>query len=190
MSLTLREYLADMVHGSGGHGALCRSDGLINALRLADGWTIPVEASNVHGITTERALEVGIHEKEAVDMLLAMWGRMGVGVDQIGHNEQFDRRMVRIGIKRFIDPLDPDLAIPVSDEWKAAKGVCTCWLSRPYTKLPKNKLPKLTEAYQHFMGKPMEGAHTAMGDVDGCLAVYFAIKDLEAANAQPVPLAA
>ena len=102
----------------------------------------------------------------------------------IGHNVQFDLRIVRIGIKRYVDPRNPDLAIPVSDEFKQIRNYCTCYKARPHTKLPKNKLPKLTEAYQHFMGKPMEGAHSAGGDVDGCIAVFFAIRDIETQNPQ------
>lgn len=142
-----------------------------------DGWTIPDDVIAIHGITNERAMDEGIPEKEAIEQLLALWD----AVPLIGHNESFDRRMVRIGIKRHIDPLLPvEGQELMADKWKAAIATCTCWKSRPYTKLDKNKLPKLTEAYQHFMGKPMEGAHSAMGDVDGCLAVYFAIKDLEA----------
>jgi DNA polymerase-3 subunit epsilon len=141
-----------------------------------DGWVIPDDVIAVHGITNERAAAEGIPEAEAIDQLLAMWG----DVELIGHNESFDRRIVRIATKRHIDPRDPDLAIPVSDEWKAAKSYCTCYKARAHTKLDKNKLPKLTEAYQHFFGKPMEGAHSAGGDVDGCIAVYFAIQDAEA----------
>lgn len=147
-----------------------------------DGWVIPQEVTNIHGITTERALAEGIAEKDAVEQLLALWQ----GAELVGHNESFDRRMVRIAIKRHLDPLTVEGQPPVSDQWKAATATCTCWKARPHTQLPKNKLPKLTEAYQHFFGKPMEGAHTAMGDVAGCMAVFFAIKDAEAS----LPLAA
>lgn len=139
-----------------------------------DGWELSQEVINIHGITMERAMDEGIPEKDAVEMLLAMWS----GVELIGHNESFDRRMVRIGIKRFLDPAMAEGSPLPSAAWKEATAFCTCWKSRPILKLAGNKLPKLTEAYQHFLGVPMQGAHTAMGDVDGCLAVYFAIQDL------------
>lgn len=151
----------------------------MNVIIKPDGWIIPADVTAIHGITMERAMDEGIPEKDAVEMLLAMWD----GVLLIGHNESFDRRMVRIGIKRFLDPIAADPTQLLSETWKAAKADCTCWLSRPYTKLPKNKSPKLTEAYLHFFGKSMEGAHTAMGDVDGCLEVFWAIKDLQTKQA-------
>lgn len=149
-----------------------------------NGWTIPDDVSKIHGITTEHTMDVGIPEEMAVEMLLAMWA----GRPLIGHNESFDRRIVRIGIKRLIDPFNTE-AEPVSDRWKAAKGECTCLLSTPICKIPptakmkaagfnKFKSANLTEAHMHFTGKPLLDAHSAMADVDGCLAVYWAIQDL------------
>lgn len=146
----------------------------MNVIIRPDGWDLSPEVVAVHGITMERAMDEGIPEAEAIELLLTLWA----GRHLIGHNESFDRRMVRIAIKRFLDPRAAEGDELVSEKWKAATGECTCWLARPHTKLPKNKLPKLTEAYSHFTGKPMEGAHTAMGDVNGCLVVYWAIQDL------------
>ena len=40
-----------------------------------DGWDIPVEASNVHGITTEHAMNVGVSELVALDTFIALWQR-------------------------------------------------------------------------------------------------------------------
>lgn len=154
----------------------------MDVLVKPDGWVIPEDVIAIHGITNERAEAEGIPEIQAIEMLLAMWD----GCELVGHNESFDRRIVRIAMKRHLDPVTPEGAMPPSEKWKVATSTCTCWKSRPHTQLPKNKLPKLTEAYQHFMGKPMEGAHSAGGDVDGCIAVYFSIRDAEA----PVLLAA
>jgi DNA polymerase-3 subunit epsilon len=145
-----------------------------------DGWVIPEDTISIHSITNMQAAAEGIPEAEALDQFMELVAELGPLDELIGHNESFDRRIVRIAIKRHIDPRSPDLSIPVSDEWKAAKSYCTCYKARAHTKLDKNKLPKLTEAYQHFFGKPMEGAHSAGGDVDGCIAVYFAIQDAEA----------
>lgn len=146
-----------------------------------DGWVIPDDTIAVHGITNERAAAEGIPEADAVRQFLDMAAELSVEEMVIGHNVTLDQRIVRIAIKRHLDVANAvEGAIQPSDVWKAVPAFCTMWKSKPHTKLPGNKHPKLTEAYQHFIGKPMEGAHSAGGDVDGCIAVYFAIKAAEA----------
>ena len=132
------------------------------------GWSIPDEVTAIHGITTERAMDVGILEEMALDMLIALWGERL----RIGHNEAFDARIIRIAQSRF-GKSESELT-----QWKSGLAECTCKLARPHTKLDKNKMPKLEEAYQHFTGKQLEGAHGARADVLGCIAVYFGIKDV------------
>lgn len=151
-----------------------------------DSYTIPDEVAAIHGITTEHAMDVGIPEDVAVDMFLALWSQRL----RIAHNESFDARILRIAIKRHIDVSQPLAPIPMSDTWKAGKAQCTQILSTPICKLPPTakmqaagrnhfKSANLREAYQHFTGKPLENAHSAMADVQGCMAVYFSIKDMQ-----------
>lgn len=136
-----------------------------------DGWTISDEVAAIHGITTEHALDVGISATVALEMFMQLWSdRL-----RIGHNQSFDARIIRIAQMRH--NFSPEL----QEVWKAGQSECTCYMARPYTKLEKNKLPKLSEAYQHFSGQPLVGAHSAMVDVQGCMAVYFAIQDSLAA---------
>jgi len=155
-----------------------------------DGWTWDDSATSedaafkAHGITVARATAEGIPEKDATQMLLdmvAMGEQLGA-VTLIGHNESFDRRMVRIALKRYFDRAlaegEADPGDQPSDKWKNQVAYCTCWQAHKFTKLPKNKKPKLVEAFQHFTGRAMEGAHSAGGDVDGCMTVYWAIQDL------------
>lgn len=152
-----------------------------------DGWTIPDDVAKVHGITTERAMDVGIPEAMAVEMLLDLWGAAKPARRvRLAHNESFDARILRIACKRFVDPHFKDLAVPPSDDWKAGKAECTQLLATPILKLPPtdrmraagrfhHKSANLTEAYKHFTGQDLQNAHTAMADVDACLAVYLAI---------------
>lgn len=153
-----------------------------------DGWTIPDQVAAVHGITTEMARDLGVSEVVAVDALLSMW-RPAPGNERlwIAHNSPFDQRIIRIAIKRFFDQREPGAATPLSDVWKAARCECTQRLATPILKLPPtakmraakrfhHKSANLGEAYQHFTGKPLEGAHNALVDVRACAAVYFAIK--------------
>jgi DNA polymerase-3 subunit epsilon len=64
--------------------------------------------------------------------------------------------------------------------------MCTQALSTPILKLPPTakmiaagrrhyKSANLGEAYRHFTGQELAGAHQAMVDVQACMAVYFAI---------------
>lgn len=151
-----------------------------------DGWTIPDEVAQVHGITTERALAVGIPERTALEMFMTLWdGRL-----LLGHNESFDRRILRIAQHRFPASVCDDQR----DNWKAANSHCTQLLSTPILQLPPtekmkaarrfhHKSANLREAYEHFMGKPLVDAHSAMADCRAALDVFFAIQDLKAAQA-------
>ncbi|QWF19261.1 3'-5' exonuclease [Lysobacter capsici] len=156
----------------------------VNVIIKPDGWTIPDEAAAVHGITTERALDEGIPERKALGMLIDAWA----AVDRrVGHNEQFDARIIRIALFRFDEAR-------VADHWKDGLAECTAELSAPIVNLPptakmlragfnKPKTPKLSEAYEFFTGRKLDGAHDAMVDVNGCEAVYWAIKDRQQAAA-------
>ncbi|RQO58003.1 3'-5' exonuclease [Paucibacter sp. KBW04] len=141
------------------------------------GWTIPDEVSAIHGITTERAHLFGVSESQALGLFLDMWNRSTV---RIGHNEPFDARIIRIAQHRF-----DEASI---NAWKGAPSECTQILATPILKLPptekmlkagfnRNKSANLSEAYQFFTGKKLENAHSALADVDACMAVYFAVQD-------------
>jgi DNA polymerase III, epsilon subunit and related 3''-5'' exonucleases len=145
-----------------------------------DGWTIPDDVAAVHGITTERAAAVGVPERDALAMLMALWQ----GRPRIGHNESFDARIISIAQHRF-----PELYGEAElDGWKGGVAHCTQRLATPILKLPPtakmraagrfhHKSASLGEAHEFFMGRPLDGAHSAMADVLGCMAVYFAIQD-------------
>lgn len=144
-----------------------------------DGWTIPDEVAAVHGITTEMAGDLGVPEHEALDMFMGLWK----GRTRIAHNETFDARIIRIAQHRFC------FGPPQLDEWSRGAAECTAKLATPILKLPPTakmraagrnhyKTANLGEAYEFFTGKPLENAHSAMADVKGCMAVYFAIQDM------------
>lgn len=155
----------------------------IDVICYPDGWEIPGEVAAIHGINTDLAKRVGIPEKQAVDLFMQLWA--GPGRTRIAHNEQFDARILRIALKRFVD--QPDEVLPISETWKTGTSACTAILSKPILNLPptekmkatnfKVKTPNLGEAYRHFMGHDFENAHSAMADVRACMDVYFAIID-------------
>lgn len=126
-----------------------------------EGYTIPKEASDIHGITTERALEEGLA------LWRAVWSferSIGVAGLMVAHNMSFDKRMLRIAYHRLkLDPPEID---------------CRCTMKEltPIMKLPGNhgfKWPRLEEAYQYFFNEGLEGAHDAMVDVRACARIFF-----------------
>lgn len=150
----------------------------IDLIIRPDGWTIPADVAEIHGITTEFASDVGVSEKLAVDMVLDMWD---TAEGRLGHNEGFDARIMRIALMRHANAT-------LADEWKAAKAECTQLLATPILKLPptdkmkkagfnKYKSANLREAYTFFTGRELVDAHSAMADCRACLDVYYAIKD-------------
>lgn len=135
-----------------------------------DGWTIPDDVAEIHGITTERAMDEGIPEPEALEQFLELYRECSL---RVAHNTTFDNRMIRIALKRYYPELISD------EEWKDR--------SRYYcTYLNAKKLMggcdghTLAEVYEHFIGKPLEGAHQAMTDTRACMAVYWALRDYQA----------
>ena len=151
------------------------------------GWTIPDEAAAVHGITTERAADVGIPERLAVEMFMDLWNNR----NRVAHNEQFDARILRIALMRhqgniFHSPSGKS----VPDIWKEGRAECTARMATPICALPPtdkmkavgrfhHKTPNLGEAYRHFTGNDLQNAHSAMADVLACRDVYFSIKEAQ-----------
>lgn len=148
----------------------------MNLLVKPSGWTIPVEASAVHGITTEMCGAYGLPIKSVV----TLFGRMAQRASLIvAHNFPFDQMMIWTEMIRA--EAAPELAA-----FLACPSFCTMEGSAPILNLPATprmvaagiagpKKPNLGEAYQFFTGNKFEGAHDAMADVRGCRIVHDGI---------------
>jgi DNA polymerase-3 subunit epsilon len=151
----------------------------LNVMIKPAGWVIPAELEKLTGITTDKATAYGVPLNSALAMFVELWMRCDI---RVAHNESFDARMFRIEFSR--DDLGDD---DLRDRWKAGAGFCTASSCTKILNLPptarmiaagfnKPKLPNLTEAYRHFTGKELVGAHNAAVDLMACKAVYFGIK--------------
>lgn len=151
----------------------------LHSLVRPDGWEVSEEVSAIHGITHARALAEGRPEVDVVTDFLALHARASL---RIAHNQTFDARIIRCAIKRY-------LGIEHADAFREAPAFCTMKTSTPIVKLPRNKWPKLAEAYKFFFGEEMVGAHSAKADTENCAKVFFAIREWlrqEAAEAAQV----
>lgn len=146
------------------------------------GWEISEGAIEVHGITKEMAMDCGVSESLAFEMLIDLWE---VAKRKVAHSEKFDAQIIRIGMHRYglIGPRHqtPEL---LQDAWDAGATHCTKEMCEgvvnlgPTEKMLKagrthNKAVSLQEAYRYFFGEDFENAHSAMADVMACKNVYF-----------------
>jgi DNA polymerase III epsilon subunit-like protein len=147
------------------------------ALVRPSNWEISAEVSKIHGITHDQAMAEGILESDAIEALLALQARAEL---RVAHNESFDQRIVRIALHRYRDPA-------AIEAWAAAPTFCTCEAAKPILKLPPTekmiragfgkqfKSPNLAEAFKHFTGEDLIGAHRARADAEACARIYFAM---------------
>lgn len=151
----------------------------MNHIIEPDGWTVPQDVADIHGISTELASAVGVPMMYVLPVFMKMWVRSD---HRVAHNETFDMRMVRIELFRH-----PIFGESKADAWKAGLAFCTQAKSSPILKLPPTekmlaagrkhpKSPNLGEAYEFFTGRKLENAHDAAVDVAACKSVYLAIK--------------
>lgn len=141
-----------------------------------DGWEIPAEVSDIHGITHAHAMHVGVSEATAVELLFQLWR----GHPRVAHNRTFDQRIIRIAAKRH-------LGEEAAESWAEKDAFDdTMLMAKPIMQLPPKgrygwKSPKLAEAYEHFTGRKLEGAHTALADAQACMEIYWAMQPTEEA---------
>lgn len=136
-----------------------------------DGWVIPQETIDVHGITQEMAMDLGVSEKLAVEMLIEMRGDL----HRVAHNKTFDQRIIRIALKRYFGE-------DIQEKWAVKEDFsCSMMMAKPIMQMQKAnakpgskafKPPKLEEAVPYFTGKDLVGAHTAIADARGCKDIY------------------
>lgn len=145
----------------------------INVIIKPEGWMIPKEMSDIHGITHEMAMDCGVKETTAINMLLEIWRESKA---RVCHNRTFDQRIIRIALKRY------QYSDNVIDLWAGKDSFqCTMLMSKPIMKLPPRgkrgyKNPRLEEAYRFFTGKKLKNAHSAMADTEACMEVFWGIK--------------
>jgi DNA polymerase-3 subunit epsilon len=151
-------------------------------LRLPDDVEVPDGAYDVHGISATATRECGVEPYTALQMLFQAGDRASI---RVAHNRNYDDDMLDIASDRH--NRRPDCLYdmePLVDNFLDGKSYDTMTLSTPVLAIPptprmvkaghgrKSKSPKLEEAYLHFTGERMSGAHDALVDVRACMTVF------------------
>ena len=130
------------------------------------GFIIPKQASDVHGITTERALADGVGLK---DVLSEFSQNLNQSHSLVAHNISFDNAIVGAEFIRE----------NVANNLFNINKICTKNASADFCKLPGPygyKWPKLSELHVILFGSGFEGAHDALSDVKACVKCFFELK--------------
>ncbi len=139
------------------------------AIIKPDGWTMPPETAEIHGLTQEILEEQGIPVREALDIYLEAITDSRV---MAAHNAQHDAKQIRGELRRAGLP----------DQFESAPNLCTM---RSLTKTiglkqegsNRPKWPSLQEACD-FFGIERHSAHTGRGDAMDVLMVMRRMKQI------------
>jgi DNA polymerase-3 subunit epsilon len=130
-----------------------------------EGWSVAPGAQRVHGISTNRAAAEGAPLADAISAFHDLAERAEL---LVAHNIDFDRLVVLSEYVRLGRP----------HPFAGKREFCTMKVATDIVRLPGPygfKWPSLQEAYRHFTGRDLDGAHDALADVRACRAVYEAI---------------
>lgn len=136
-------------------------------LIVPEGYTIPADATRVHGITTAAAMADGV-------ALAAALGEFMVCLQSaktlVAHNMAYDENVLGAEFLRA------GLGNPLP----GMKRFCTMEAGTDVCRIPgrygRFKWPTLSELHGKLFGKDFAGAHGARADVGACAACYFGMK--------------
>jgi len=139
-----------------------------NYIVKPNGFSIPKEASRVHGITTEIALKKG---EEIAPVLESFLDDLEEASVAIAHNITFDEKiagseLLRSGYPNLLD---------------SKRRFCTMRSSTSFCAIPGyygNKWPKLQELHVKLFGEDFDGAHDALADVKACARCFFKLREI------------
>jgi DNA polymerase III epsilon subunit-like protein len=139
-----------------------------NFIIKPDGYTIPSDASRIHGISNERALSEGV----ALQVVLNDFQNL---ISQssylVAHNMSFDEKILGAEFLRS----------SMANSIAAKNRICTMEKSTNYCKLDGPygyKWPKLSELHYKLFGTGFEEAHNAAIDITATAKCFWELKRL------------
>jgi DNA polymerase III epsilon subunit-like protein len=134
-----------------------------------EGFTIPKQASAVHGISTEKALDEG---QDLSEILQLFANKLSDTQFLVAHNINFDEKIV--GAELLRKKLETDFF--------KKETMCTMQSSTKHCNIPGPygpKWPKLSELHINLFGEDFEGAHDALADIQATHRCFFEMRKLK-----------
>lgn len=132
-----------------------------------ENFTIPVEASNIHGISTEKALDEG----QDLKTVLSEFNELVEQADYIvAHNISFDEKILGAELIRK----------EISSNFEQKEKLCTMKNATNYCRIPGYygfKWPKLDELHIRLFNEDFEGAHDAYADIDATERCFWKMRE-------------
>lgn len=131
-----------------------------------DNFIIPKDASNIHGICTERAYKEGVN----LDSVLIIFKEKIEKANlMIAHNISFDEKVVGAEFYR-LNNFNPLTKIDKLCTMQQSTNICKIKSSYGY------KWPKLEELHYFLFKKHFDNAHNAAADIQATADCYFELK--------------
>jgi len=150
-------------------------------IKLPEGIEVPQVVTEITGITTEKCNLEGVNIKEALSVL---YHAVILCDSIVGHNIDFDIKMVNAELKRnaeylppkFQDLFDPkrmlQLGINLDCTMRMTIDTCSIYVTNERNQKYK-KFPKLVETYRHLFHEIPENLHNSLIDALVCLRCYL-----------------
>jgi DNA polymerase III subunit epsilon len=133
------------------------------------GFTIPVESSKVHGITTDKAMAEGQDLTQVMNLFNEQINKVNF---LVAHNISFDEKIVGAEFIRT------NLQSPLFQKTR----LCTMNASTNYCKIQGPygyKWPKLQELHNKLFGTNFEEAHNAAADIEATARCFWKMRELK-----------
>jgi len=134
-----------------------------NNIVKPNGFTIPDEATKIHGITTEQAKKDGVMINEILKKFSSVIDKAEM---LIAHNIDFDQKVVGAEFLRA----------DISNSLFNIKKFCTMKESTDFCQIPGNygfKWPSQLELHNKLFNASFEDPHNALVDVTVCAKCFF-----------------
>ena len=133
-----------------------------------ENFKIPIDASRVHGISTEKAINEG---KELEEVLMTFNELVEQASFIVAHNISFDEKILGAELLRK----------SIRSDFGRKRKLCTMKASTDYCRLPGPygyKWPKLSELHIKLFGEDFDEAHDASVDINATEKCFWEMKKI------------